>query len=225
MLFVLIQAFILFFTLICFVDLLSFKNFLLAFNPAQRAARQFSFIVSKFFDIEGVESSTNFLRHRMKSFEESVDILFTYIAPDLYPHRRLYLDVLQCRKEAHECRVDASMDSVTRSCHQFFMCAVFQYRMCGELRNPRPVIEFNKFFRKFIVLKKERDLIKRLMEIGTELRQIEIALTCCDSADADALKLRYDICVDEIQSTLGGSDPVKPFLYNTAYEPKIERGI
>lgn len=216
-----LQLLVLCLTAIYFVDFITLQNFLC--NPYQRAARQFSKIVSGYFDLE--ETGIHFLERHGVRFEKTLSMLFEYIAPDLYPYRRMYLDVLLCRKRSVETEVDRVMDSISRSCHQQFMCAVFQLRVCGELRNHRPVAEFRKSFNEFIQFKKQSDLIKRLMEIGTELRQIETALTCCDSTTADALKLRYDICVDEIQKTLGGPDPVKPFLYNTAYEPKIKAGI
>lgn len=221
MLWLLAQLLVLCLTAIYFVDFFTLQNTL--FNPYQRAARQFSKIVSGYFDLE--ETGIHFLERHGVRFERTLGLLFEYLAPDLYPYRRLYLDVLLCRKKSVETEVDRVMDSISRSCHQQFMCAVFQLRVCGELRNPRPVAEFRKSFNEFIHFKKQSDLIKRLMEIGTELRQIETALTCCDPMDADALKLRYDICVDEIQQTLGGRDAEKPFLYNTAYEPKIKAGI
>lgn len=204
--------------------------FLLVTNPLQRTAHRYSKLVSNFFDMKGLDNVLSFLSRHNEMLEVYCEALMHKIAPEYVAHYKHIITILMIRKKLFEVSSvsKTEMDVVSAACHQNFMCVVMQLRVWGEIRSLKPVAEFKRSFVTFLHMLSKDNLIKRLVNIGEELRHIETLLATCGPEDVLPLKARFDHCVDDIQSVVGKAnamDMVSNFLLSTAYEPDIPASI
>jgi hypothetical protein len=180
--------------------------------------------------MKGFDNILSFLSRHHDSLEEHCELLMREIAPEYVVHYKCIITNLMIRKKMfrlqHVCEVE--LDEVSRACHQNFMCLVMQLRVYGEIRGLKALTSFKHSFQKFVDMMEKDKLIKRLVDIGTELRHIEALLTCCEPDDVSPLKARFEHCVDDIQRAVGQAnavDVVSSLLLSTAYEPAIPPSI
>ena len=167
-----------------------------------------------------------FLSRYNNQLETYCEVLMREIAPEYLAHCKHIITILMIRKKLFQVNSVSSveLDEVSRVCHQNFMCVVLQLKMWGEIRNLKPVAEFKRSFLTILHMLSKDNLIKRLVEIGSELRHIETLLATCGPEDVIPLKARFDHCVDDIRGAVGQAnavDVVSNFLLSTAYEPDI----
>jgi len=121
-------------------------------------SREFSKLVSKFFSVVGDDAFLHFCLDNSKFMAKYVHFVFRKYVRELQEHSHHYARVLMCRHNANRC--DERLNSVSRACHQYFMCMVLQLRTYGEMRDLGTVNKFQEFFREFLLLSTECQLFE-----------------------------------------------------------------